>query len=320
MGRLISVYMVIPVIFIMWVYVSLVNNINSEDITLADMHLKIAVNNASDSAIEELLKASDLGMDYADWGKFRADPDLALNDFVDTFLLNYNMPLTEYNRNLVKTKYIQVFCVASYDGYYIYDHRKKYEDGGADLVSSPKLPYLYKDESIPGRNVTYALNMGFSRCYKLTDATITRAKSPVDKATTLKIINTRISDDMRQRVDKAHENGMIDSIYIPTGLTTISRTNPIESPTIIAYVDNVDLDSVQKLSAFGIGGSRAKIARPVSAYQRKNTETGEWTKYYAYSDLLPGNISEDNTIIENVFMSVEDAASQGYWSDPLYVK
>lgn len=36
---------------------------------LDDWRIKQVVNNCTDSAIEELLEASDLGMDYADWGK-----------------------------------------------------------------------------------------------------------------------------------------------------------------------------------------------------------------------------------------------------------
>ena len=34
---------------------------------------------------------------------------------------------------MIKTNYIQAFCVAGYDGYYIYDHRNA-ESGGYTLV------------------------------------------------------------------------------------------------------------------------------------------------------------------------------------------
>ena len=285
---------------------------------LEDWHLKQVVNNCTDSAIEELLEASDLGMDYADWGKFNSDPDLALDDYLTTFLLNYNMPITESNKDLVKINYIKAFCVAGFDGYYIYDHRNT-ETGGYTLVGSPKLPYLYRDPRTD-RLVTYALNMGYRRCYRLTDATLTMVDSPLNKNETLKVINNRISDDLMERVDRAYDSGWLESVYIPSGLTTISSTNPVESPTVLCFMDGVDLNSVNKVNAFGIGGSRARVARPVSAYRR--VVNGQSIKYYSYHDLLPQYLQDCTpfeTVIEEVFMSPEEAAVKGYYHDPLYM-
>ena len=319
MNKGFSLLLLIPMWFGIMIFMTYVVFFRLENQALDDWHLKQVVNNCTDSAIEELLEASDLGMDYADWGKFKADPDLALNDFVDTFLLSYDLPLNDTNRELVKVNYIQAFCVAGYDGYYIYSHERTADNGGLELIGSPKLPYLYKDTTKPGRYVTYALNMGFNRCYKLTDATITLANSPVSKQKTMEIINNRISDDLMERVDKAYANGWIQSVYIPSGLTTISSTNPIESPTVLAFMDDVDLNSVFKLNAFGIGGSRARVARPVSAYKRNNNETGEWVDYYSYSDLLPEGINDDQNLIIEVYMSPEEAAEHGYHHDPLYM-
>lgn len=319
MSRAFSILILLPLWFLAVIYLCGFVFFQNEIRALDDWRLKQVVNNCTDSAIEQLLEASDLGMDYADWGNFNADPELALDDFVDTFLLNYNLPLTDDNREMVKINYIQAFCVAAYDGYYIYDHRKTADDGALELVGSPKIPYLWRDTSKPGRYVTYALNMGYDKVYKLTDATITRADSPLPKSEVMKVINNRISDDLRERVDRAYENGWLQTVYIPSGLTTISSTNPIQSPTVLAFLDNVDIDSVTKVNAFGIGGSRAKVARPVSAYKRKNNITGEWVKYYAYSDLLPEGINDDQSLIEEVYMSPEEAAKAGYHHDPLYM-
>lgn len=319
MGRFFSILLVLPIWFCAVVYVSMMSAFRLENQALEDWRLKMIVNNCTDSAIEELLEASDLGMDYNDWGDFNTDPELALSDFIDTFLLSYDLPLTDSNRSLVKTNFIQAFCVAGYDGYYIYDHRETSPGNGADLVGSPKLPYLYKDETKPGRYITYALNMGYEKCYRLTDATITKAESPVSQKEAMKIINTRISDDLMERVDRAYTNGWTSSVYIPTDLTTVSSTNPIQSPTVLAFIDNVDLSSDKPVNAFGIGGSRARMARPVSAYKRLNVTTGEWVKYYCYSDQLPPGINDDQTLIDDVYMSPEEAATNGYYHDPLYM-
>lgn len=293
---------------------------------LEDWHLKQVVNNCTDSAIEELLEASNLGMDYADWGRFNTDPDLALDDYLMTFLLNYDMPITERNKEDVKANYIKAFCVVGYDGYYIYDLRTDLVDNGLlhkdveyNLISSPKMPFLYKDER-DDRYVTYALNMGFKRCYRVTDATLSVVNSPLSQEETLKIINTRVSDDLMQRVDRAYENNWLESVYIPTSLSTLSSTNAIESPTVMCFMDGVDLNSYTKVNAFGIGGSRAKVSRPVAAYQR--IVNGSPMKFYAYHDLLPDTLPNGdsfNTVIEEMFMSPQEAAAAGYYHDPLYM-
>jgi len=59
-------------------------------------------NYASDSAIEEMLDVADLGTDYVEWGKFNTDPEIALRDYIDTFLMSFDLPLTEENREMVK--------------------------------------------------------------------------------------------------------------------------------------------------------------------------------------------------------------------------
>ena len=317
MSKVFSLLMIIPIWFIAMLYLATITFYRVESQSIEDWRIKTVVNYCTDSAIEELLEASDLGMDYADWGKFHADPDLALKDFVDTFLLSYRLPLNNENREMIKTNYIQAFCVAGYDGYYIYDHRNA-ENGGYTLVGSPKIPYLYADTTKPGRYVTYALNMGNQRCYKLTDATITQAPSPVSDSECMKIINTRISDDLMERVDRAYTNGWLQSVYIPTSMTALTRTNPVQSPTVMAFMDNIDLDTMYKVQAFGIGGSRAKVARPVSAYIREDAN-GNMVNYYSYTDLLPDRINNDPAFIKEVFMSPEDAAEAGYHHDTLYM-
>ncbi len=93
MSKVFSLLMIIPIWFIAMLYLATITFYRVESQSIEDWRIKTVVNYCTDSAIEELLEASDLGMDYADWGKFHADPDLALKDFVDTFLLSYRLPL-----------------------------------------------------------------------------------------------------------------------------------------------------------------------------------------------------------------------------------
>ena len=85
-----------------------------------------------------------------------------------------------------------------------------------------------------------------------------------------------------------------------------------------AEIAGVDLLRGKKVVAFGIGGAMATVARPVSAYQRRGAD-GQWVKYYCYSDLLPKDISGDRSVIEEVFMKIEDAAKAGYHYDMIYM-
>lgn len=319
MNRFFSLFLFLPLYFLAMIYLMFLTFFQVEVQALDDWRIKTIVNYCSDSAIEELVEASDLGMDYNEWGKFKTDPELALDDFVNTFLLNYNIPINDTNKELVKTKYIQVMCIAGYDGYYMYDHQKVAEGDGYTLVSSPKMPYIWVDDTKPTRYVTYALNMGYEKAYRLTDATLAFVDSPVSQRDTMRIINNRISDDLNARVQRAYTGGWLSSIYIPVSLTTVRQTNPIESPTVMAFIDNVDIDSYKPVSAFGIGGSRAKVARPVSVYNRKNPDTGEWVKYYAYSDLLPDSVTSGMSAALEIYMSPQDAAEAGYHHDPLFM-
>lgn len=317
MNRVLSILLFVPVIFVAFLYLYYATVIDSSLNRINDYHLKTVSNYASDSAIEEMLDVADLGTDYVEWGKFNTDPEVALRDYIDTFLMSFDLPLTEENREMVKVNYLKVFTVAGYDGYYVYDHRAIDEGSQLAFVCSPKIPYLYKDMSKNDREVTYALSMG-DKCFKITNATLSLVKSPLSKNKVLEIINDRISDDLINRIDQQYPNGWNRQVYLPNALTSISKTNPIAGPTVLALVDGVDLLRGKKVAAFGIGGAMATVARPVSAYQRRGAD-GQWVKYYCYSDLLPEDVSGDRSVIEEVFMKIEDAAKAGYHYDMTYM-
>lgn len=313
MSKVFSLFLFVPLFFIMMTSVMWMQFYQYQEQEVADDELKAVVNYSVDSAIEELLEAADLGMDYADWGKMKVDPKLALDDFINTFLMNYDMPITDDNKSLVRSAYMPVFCVAAFDGYYMYDRQKVNKEGDFELLSSPKIPYTYNKGQY-----TYALNMGFNKCYAVLDNSVIWTNNPIGKKETLKIINTRISDDFASRVDSAYKNGWASSVFIPAGIAEVSRTQPIQSPAVLAFVDNVDLYMGHNISCFGIGGARVKTVRAVAAYQR------DGTKYYAYADLLPAELfntdgSPVSTYIEDMFSTVQDAAQAGYHHDTLYM-
>ncbi|MDB7911884.1 hypothetical protein PND79_13175 [Flavonifractor plautii] len=102
-------------------------------------------------------------------------------------------------------------------------------------------------------------------------------------------------------------------IYIPSDLTTFKQVNPITGPTVISFIDGWDFKSGHAISAFSVGGAQLETARMVAGYEGINSD-GTTTKLYAYADLLP-----EGTHIVDMFTSVEEAARNGYYYDPVYM-
>lgn len=316
MRRVFAIFLFVPIYFLAMFSLYVTQILSLENQSLEEFRLRKAVNYCVDSAVGEMLGSGDLNMDYVDWGRVTIDPAIAIDTYSCTFCLNYEIPTTKENREMVQNSYTKIFMVCAYDGYYVYES----QDLG--FVSTPKLIYKYVD----GDN-TYALNLGLNKCWCWNNS---RAKMeyvdcPFTEETCLAKINARISDDLNSRLDKYYVGGFTKTVYLPGELTTINRTNPISRPTVMALVDDVDITSARHISALGIGGSTVTQARAVAAYQRKNTPDGPFVKYYSYADLLPeGLFSATNsgdgiTFIENMYMTCEEAARAGYYQDPMYM-
>lgn len=313
MSRTFSLIMFVPIYFMSMCLLMFTQTQSLMRQKLDDMILKSSVNYAVDSAVDEMLDTGDLGMDYANWGKFKLDPDIAVEAFVNNFCLNYNLPLTRENKELVRNQYIKVFTVCTFDGYYMYESRP-INDQEWELISTPKLPYsMKKGDSY------YALNLGLDSYWKFQNGSLSKVKSELGKNEQLSEINKRVSDDLMERVDKYYSNGFENTVYIPYNMTTIKPTNAITKPTVLALIDDVDIISSKNTQVFGIGGANVKNTRQVAAYIRN----GE--KYYCYADLLPEdkftatNPDGTKTFIQEMFSSPNEAAEAGYHHDTLYM-
>lgn len=315
MSRVFFLILFVPVYFIAMVVLYLAIILQLETTSLEEFRLRQAVNYSVDSAVGEMLGSSDLNMDYANWGRLTIDPDLAVEAYSNCFCLNYGIPTNNENRELVQNAYTKLFVVCAYDGYYVYESRKISDDDYA-YISTPKLIYKYKDNN----DNTYALNLGIDHCWRMSNAgKLAYIKTPMSAKDCLKEINRQVSDDLNYRLDQYFENGWINTLYIPADVTTISTSNPINRPTVLAFVSDVDLSTAKRISAFGVGGANVTQARPVAAYKRNGR------KYYCYSDLLPKelftaiNPDGSKTFIEEMFMTCEEAAEEGYYHDTLYM-
>lgn len=315
MSRIFGLFMLLPIYFLLMLVLFTGTIMSLENQSVEEFRLKKVMNYCIDAATDEMLTSGDLGMDYASWGKLSVDPELAADTYAATFCMNYKILANQANKELVQLAYTKLFVVCAYDGYYVYEAQQIDADGTNKFVSTPKLPYKTKIG-----NDHYAFNLGLVDCWRFTSANrLQKVKCPISEKEVLKLINQQVSDDFAYRLDQQYEQGWTRSLYLPFEVTTMSSTNPINRPSVLAIVDDVDLTSAKQISAFGVGGAHITQARAVAAYTRNGN------KYYSYADLLPKDVftatnpDGTKTFIENMYMTCEEAAKAGYHHDSLYM-
>lgn len=286
------------------------------------LRLSIAVDYAVDAAVEAVLDTGELGMDYGEEGKTTIDPKRALDTFTRVFLMNYNLSLSKENIAHVQNDFLPVFLVVTFDGYYMAQPRlvksaADYPENSAvnqdwELTFGPKMPYKY----VVGSS-SYALNFG-DYVIRMDGNTMTKQytypSGITNRADLYREISKIISTDVSYAVDKFNESNpnWSHTVYIPEGFTNITGVNPVRGPSVIAFVQGVDLATTKPIASFSIGGGKIQSRRTVSAYQRNGIN------YYCYSDQFV-NITPQPDLIE-VFATPKEAAEAGYAADVKYLQ
>lgn len=296
----------LPVAVIVWIGMNLLFIEYGRDVyqDLQERRLDIVVNYAVDAAVDEIVdNSTDLGMDYVDQEKVVVEPDIALDTFCTLFLKSYGMSLSDENYSLVKTEYLPVFAVCAYDGYYIGQPTKINDGGAMDAIFSVKQPYMYKD----GKKM-YALNLGLRDAKLFDEHSISKVKAPITDLEQKIIINNNVSDALMETVYKQKEGSMFSTIYIPTGMSDITRTNPIDRITVFTYLTNIDVGFGNAIETFGVGGARITKADNVGCYIKNGM------KMYTFVENIPAG-----TDIIEMFETPIQAAEHGYYVDPEFV-
>lgn len=306
MGKVFSLFLVVPIYFLAMFILVFLAIMDYETTEFENRKLQISLNYATTAGASEMLETGDLGLDYVDMNEFYVNPQLALDAFTATLLLNYDMGVTQYEQVALQQESVPIFCVASYDGYYLYTNQRVNEEGDWELRSYPKRPYTYSE----GGNL-YALNLGFENVMCLNSSgVLSRVANPLSKTETMRVINATISDNLLWELDNATQHGNIRTVYIPYNMTTIRQTNPVEAPSVLAFVDNLGTVSWKKVNAFSIGGAMITQTRNVVCYYRNGTP------YYCYADKLPESYRE---YIVDTFTSQHLAAREGWYCDPAFM-
>lgn len=263
--------------------------------------LEYASNYSVDAAVDTLLESTaDLGLDYADYESVAVSPDTALKTFIQIFCKNYGMSLSEENYARIKNDYLSAFVVAMYDGYYIGKPQVINASGARDIIFSLKQPYLYEAED----GKLYALNLGKTdaKCYD--KLTISKVDAPISETEQKIIINSRVSDALASTVYEIKEGNVQSTVYVPTDLTNLTTTNPVDRVTVMAYVSNPDLSYGEITETLGIGGARITHTSYCVCYIKDGIPS------YCYAENVPEGVNVIATY-ENAVL----AAQHGYYFD-----
>lgn len=275
--------------------------------------LDVSVNYAVDAAVEDMLVGTtDLKLDYADFEYVSVDPEIALQTYCEVLLSNLGYAVTDENIQLVKTNNTPAFIVCAYDGYYVGQPVKISKVGTYDLLFSEKKPYMYYDEKT---DTSYLLNLGGVDCKVIRNGVITKEKSPLNYNESSAKINAQVTTDFMKAVydNNLGNVGMLSEIILPGQVTVVSRTNPVKTPTVLAYVNNVHLAPGKAIESFGIGGARLTHTDFVGGYTR--VVDGVSRKYYCPTRLKPDGIT-----FEKIFEKPEYAAQAGYYCDVRFMQ
>lgn len=319
-------WLFIPFAIFIWIGTLLCFVRYSKDLSKAmqERELQVIVNYAVDAAVQEMInKSEDLGMDYDVEGYVNVDPEVGLETFVAMFLKAYDMSPSEENISLVRTRYIPVFCVAAYDGYYIATVKNNITqpngDKGYDLIFTPKVPYVYEDNG-----KMYALNLAGGKCYRVDYSNVaaynnkltvaSRWENPLTYDKTLAYINSQVSDAITRAVYEEMSGAVKGVIAIPGRLSNIRGTMPIINTTAFAYVANIPTGwGGSSVDVFGIGGSRINKTRWVAVWK-----DADGKKWYQYADTIlerEGAVWVKSNVID-YYNSPMEAALKGYYYHP----
>lgn len=265
-------------------------------------NLDVSVNYAVDAAVEEMIQQStDLKLDYADFEYSAVNPEIALQIYCEVLLQNLGYAVTDENIQMIKTSNTPCFIVACYDGYYVAKPTKINNAGARDLLFSEKKPYSYYDG-----DTLYSLNLGGIDCKKIQNGYVTKVNCPLTREECWEIANRQITEDFMKAVaeESLAQTGLKHEIILPGGLTNVAITNPIKSPSVLAYVNNLWIGPGDPIESFAVGGAKLTHTDFMGAYIR------DGQKYYCPTRLKPPGV----TFIK-IYETPELAAQDGYYAD-----
>ena len=334
MSKHINLLLWIPLLYAVLFFTFSVLIISNEQIAFEQFVLEKQSNYASDSAIDELLVASDISTDYGNGDVMKVEPSLAANDFAHTLCLDFGYIPTESTLNKVKQENVRALLVCAWDGVYAY-YKQQTETHAYELKQTPKIPYFYTNEKT---NEQYCLTLDPNKgywdyegledvndpesdvVYKLHDFD-TYAKKPTEDRQRV-AINERVADILNWALFNTYTADTASTtVAIPALSNTIRGDQPIKGPAVVAVVKGNNEVFTTAAVAESIAGAQIENTDHVVGYtftHGPNKLTGKMWAYQSFWDkhneLVQAAIPDSGRYFDDPFA----AASAGYNDLNLY--
>ena len=299
--------------------------VNEAEMRLLDMQVNYAV----DAAVQEMLE-------QADWGRMQLDPEVARKTYVKVLLRNIGWSDTEENFEALEQNCIPFFCVAVYDGYYMWTKQDTYTDiatsanghnvvtrnKSRDLMWSPKLPYSYQyyDKNASMNSATlYYYNIGDKTygTYKNGRLKVDNILSKVGTGNgslnmARKVIADNISTSCTSALLYATEGQSNQEVDIPFLKSSWMDANPITTPTVLTVINSPDgIFTKYDHFIYGVGGAKVDEALFCICYRK----SGIKLYTYAYNR---DKVTAEGITVDEVVTSPKAACDRGYYFDLTY--
>lgn len=330
MSKYVHIVIWIPLLYAVLFFMFWIRMYQNENIAFEKYVLEKQSNYATDSAIDELLVASNLNQDYADGDFITLEPTLATRDFAHTFCLNFGYVPTEDNMKRVLDKNVKTMLVCVYDGIYAF-YPMKTETNSYEFAQTPKIPYFYTSSDGTQYALTLGLEKGYwdyitvdehgNEKYKLNKYDVIPATKRPTKDQQLTAINNQVADVLNWSLYESYDRGKSDtSVTLPATADTVRGQQPVDRPTVIAIVEGNQRSFASAVTAETIGGSQLEEVDHIVGFTLNGATLNSGTvltgKFYAYDSWWrrhPGLTSNNNAVRDGkYFDSVYDAARAGY--------
>lgn len=298
--------------------------------------LDIQVNYAVDASVQAMLESTgDIDAGYTDWGRIKLDPQVAYDTYVAMLLRNFGWSDSAKNRADLEGFAIPYFCVATYDGYYLWKPVREVTTAGVSypLKASPKMPYYWGTDGVGGSfDKTddgfpyYCLNFSLDKADKIdrNGSSIVlqkNAPSPITRQKTVEVINYTLADEITKaiyvRLD-GHFNGRYSLPAKLEATPTTEGTLPVLNPTVITTLIADDGMSKFDHMISGFGAAKIDTLDSVVCYK---VGTTKYFHYLRNVNKSTGMINRNGAsyIIERVYKEEIDALREGYEYDVYFL-
>ena len=305
MSRHLSIALVIPFIFVIFMWMYNYQIVTNETQAFEDFTMRKLANYAADAAVAELLYTGDLDQDYSK-DSIVVQPDLALQEFSNIMLIGLGRQTTPSDIEWLTSHHLKTFMVCAYDGMYLYQSEEDYT-GDYQFISSPKIPYFYTAND----GTQYCLTLGLKKGrwdeitadgYRV--LSLDDLPSEITEDIQLTAINNQVSEYLQYAVSRSYGGHLGKSYELPSFASEISGGQPVNNITVIGVLDTNDATTSRPNLLMSIGGARIIQRDPVLGFELNGI------KWYAHQSKINGIVPE--TSVEKQFSSTYDAAKSGY--------